>query len=112
MVKTDNDGTIVYYKIIIKILETHKKINNLIASFNKDTDYKFKEVFEIENRNNYCDDKNCYACRSISCRDIDKCNDLMFELIDNSNENSNINYNDIINKIPNEIENMIKTELI
>ena len=55
-------------KMIEEILKTHKKINNLIESFNKDTNYKFKKVFE--NRNNYCNEETCDLCKHgdiISC---------------------------------------------
>ena len=60
-------------KIIEEILKTHEKINNLIESFNKDTDYKLKMMFE--DRNNYCDRETCGACEPggmISCVNIQK----------------------------------------
>ena len=58
--KINDKGEIIYDKIIAKILETHKKINDLIESLNKKTDYKFKEIFE--SRNNYCNEKTCGIC--------------------------------------------------
>ena len=63
----DND------KIIAEILKTHEKINELIESFNKDTDYKYKEIFET--RNNYCNNNDCYTCSYypfLSCINFEK----------------------------------------
>ena len=40
------------------ITKIHEKINELIESFNKNTDNKFKELFET--RDNYCDNNECY----------------------------------------------------
>ena len=67
-------------KITEKILKTHEKINYLIESFNKNTDYKFKKIFE--DRNNYCDSKKCYSCKvsgTTSC--------INYEIYKNSNMN-------------------------
>ena len=57
--RNNDKNKIIYNKIITEILKTHEKINKLIESFNKDTDYKYKKIFE--NRNNYCD-SDCDRC--------------------------------------------------
>ena len=112
--KNNDKNKIIYDKIIAKILETHKKINDLIESFNKKTDYKFKEVFEIENRNNYCDNIDCRPCSDmgISCYSINEYMDLIEELIENNNYNNDIDYSDIILNIKYEIKNMIEMKSI
>ena len=67
------DGSKFKDKIIEEMSKTHEKINNLIESFNKDTNYKFEMM--LEDRNNYCDRKKCGACgpgSMISCVNIQK----------------------------------------
>ena len=68
----DNNNSKFKNKIIKEILKTHKKINNLIKSFNEDTNYILKEMFE--NRNNYCNCEFCDLCKYddiISCINYD-----------------------------------------
>ena len=52
------------------IVKIHKKINKSVKSFNEDTNYRYKELFNT--RDNYCYDgsDNCYKCNDhlfLSC---------------------------------------------
>ena len=96
-------------KIKEEILKTHEKINHLIESFNKDTNYKFKKVFK--NRNNYCDEENFYCdmCKNIiiiSCINHKKYKKL------NKGEIKNNTYHDLIINIIKEIEAFTDLKLI
>ena len=69
-------------KIIVEIQKTHEKINKLIESFNKDTNYKYKEIYKI--RNNYCSNINCNRCNHlfISCNSSRKYTKLDISITD------------------------------
>ena len=92
-------------KIITEILKTHKKINKLIESFNKDTNYKYKEIFE--NRNNYCDNYNCNICSNLflSCINYDKYIKFKMNISDVEK------FSNIIGDIYNELVKIIKLEI-
>ena len=52
------------------IIKIHEKINELVKSFNEDTNHEYKELFET--RDNYCnnDHENCHKCNThlfLSC---------------------------------------------
>ena len=95
-------------EILKEILKTHEKINNLIESFNKNTNYKYKEMFE--DRNNYCNKKNCHLCEEcgsviLSCINFQKYMDL-----DTTNLEGNA-YDELIRCIINELTNFIDLKL-
>ena len=92
-------------EILYDILKTHNKINDLIESFNKDTNYKFKEIFE--NRDNYCEDyTECFECTFLSCSNTVKYYDLA------GNENYDDIYHDFIIKVHNEFNNLLEKKVI
>ena len=96
-------------KITEEILKTHEKINRLIESFNKDTNYKFKKIFK--NRNNYCDEENhyCYACKELiimSCINYKKYKKFNMSKIENNT------YLELMINIIKEIETFTDLKLI
>ena len=93
-----------------EILKSHNKINELIESFNKDTDYKYKKMFE--NRNYYCDDSNCIECRYynyqypyISCLNDKKYKELEMNKVATS-------YSKLMENINNEFIKFLRLEIV
>ena len=86
---------IMYNNLIKEILNTHNIINNLIESFNEDTNYKFKKVFEI--RNNYCNDEYCSRCYYLTCDNNNKYSKI------EKNLEEDLMYCELIRKIQNEL---------
>ena len=109
--ENNNKTRNIYREIILKIIETHKKINYSIESFNKDTNCKFEEEFKKENRNDYCNNENCFMCIDIPCYSIVRCDSIDLKSMENNEENKDINFYAIVNEIPNIIKNMIETEI-
>ena len=93
-----------------EILKTHNKINELIESFNKDTDYKYKEMFE--NRSDYCDDSNCIKCRYNSYRYpfISCLNDKKYKKLEMDKVITL--YSKLIENINNEFIKFLKLEIV